>query len=207
MEQIFTIIVFVVAVIISAIMRKKRGETDETESWPGSPSVPGDEGSQPKRISWEEELKRLLQGDTTPPPAPAPPPIIRPQPSTPAPTPRPARAASRPVVPVPAPAKPVPLHDWSKRKPAPVPLLDQAQLNQSAQAHERAQNLDELVAARMRETARRVESHIQDVRTISDRQEVRTALALLRSPESLRSSLIVSIILGPPKSMEDGIFH
>jgi hypothetical protein len=39
--------------------------------------------------------------------------------------------------------------------------------------------------------------------TDADRSDVRTALDLLRTPDSARAALIASIILGPPKSMQD----
>ena len=76
-------------------------------------------------------------------------------------------------------------------------------LTSSAQIYHQASQLDENVAERLRQITERVHHHapVQQVRAAS--LEVSQAVALVRHRRSLRSVIMASVILGPPKALEN----
>jgi hypothetical protein len=109
-----SLLVFLGFILISAFtnwLKKRREEQQQAQQQQqpqppaGMPSVPGPgrtEQPQPRRASWEDELRRLLEGDeSTPPAAPPPAPAPAPPPFVPAaPPPLPSRQ-TRPAHPPP----------------------------------------------------------------------------------------------------------
>src|SRR5215510_8219938 len=91
-EKLIFIIVVVILSILHSWWKKKRGEPDEEDSpWPGYPPRHKPEAPPVNRpvtqappksptASWEEELRRLLQGDAPARPT-APPVVVQPAPS------------------------------------------------------------------------------------------------------------------------------
>src|SRR5947209_4597910 len=122
----------------------------------------------PRKMNWEEELRRMLEGEQPAPPplpeqpaAPAPPPLIH--------TARPA--LMRPVI-----------IEQERGLPVQMPGL-----TASAQSYERASQLDENVAEHLRDIGAQVRRHSLKPRPGMVSQEVAHTVALLRSPHSLRT--------------------
>jgi hypothetical protein len=77
-----------------------------------------------------------------------------------------------------------------------------AGLTDSDQSYARASQLDVQVADRLRQVSQQVQRHaIRPKGDVASRGVAQT-LALLRSQQSLRSVIMASVILGPPKSLE-----
>ena len=204
--QFFLTIAFVIAVaIFNWIKRRSEGppETGSERNLPPPPrSTRPSAGTAPPPVApmpparkrdWEEELRRLLEGETTtaapperapqethsvppPPPLPAPPPVY-----------------SRPL---PSPMQPVAV------EPARGLPVELAGLTASAQSYQRASQLDEKVAEHLRAIANQVEQHKVVAKGGIASVEVAETLALVRDPRSLRSVIMASVILGPPKSLQ-----
>jgi hypothetical protein len=137
----------------------------------------------PRKTNWEEELRRLLEGESTP----APPPVRE---TAPAPPPLPAPTPVY-TMPLPAPIRPVSVKQ-ERRLPVELAELSAAPASQ----------LDERVAERLRQIANQVERHAVRPRAALASLEVAEALALVRNPRSLRSAVMASVILGPPKALQ-----
>jgi hypothetical protein len=212
-------LIFVIAIIIISILhswwKKKRGEPEDEENpWPGypprnKPQSPPATQAPPKAPtqSWEEELRRLLQGGAPAQPAPPPvvvqpaprstPPLVVVQQSRPAPPPLPRVVAPRPA-PAPRPAASVGTDpDMDKGLPVQMPSL-----MQSAQAYLRASQLDTKVAQHLQRVDDLVTKHQKVARKREVSPVVRQTLALLRDRQSLRAAILASVVLGPPKAME-----
>jgi len=161
--------------------------------------------------NWEEELRKLLEGETAaqpPPPARTPPPIIRREPA-PAPPPIIVREVPR-HAPPPLPTRVV-VH-----QPQPVIIADDdheqhegsghlATLEEAANAYLRGSQLQEKVAERMHQVNTQTEQH-RPTAVASHRShqspEVAAVVGLLRQPQTARQVVIASLILAPPKAME-----
>jgi len=198
MDTLITIAIFVIIAIISSWLKKK--QEPEDESWPGQPPppVPGrfDRPSErppprPKAASWEEQLRKLLEGDE-PAPAPPPPVIVYEAPK---------RVRPPPVAPPPRPA------------PRPVPMLERDEegvglpvqlptLAQSAQAYQRASQLDLQVAERLRRIEQQVTRHTIAPKAEAAAPDIFLAKSMLRNRDSLRSAIVAAVILGPPKAFD-----
>jgi hypothetical protein len=203
MEKLIFIAVVVVLSLLHAWWKKRQeaGE-DESNPWPGypprhkptAPSAPRPAPPPSPAASWEEELRRLLQGEE--PARPAPPPVVVQQPRS-APPPLPRGAATRP-----APA-PHPIFveqvdpDMEKGLPVKMPSLEQ-----SAQAYLHASQLESRVAAHMQRVDQQVTTHqkLESKKEISP--AIRQAVALVRQRQSQRAAILAGIILGPPKAVE-----
>jgi hypothetical protein len=73
---------------------------------------------------------------------------------------------------------------------------------ESVQAYERTSHQDRKVEARLREAA----PHPVGMTSVPHRggtPEASAVLALLRNPHSARSAILASVILGPPKALEN----
>jgi hypothetical protein len=98
------------------------------------------------------------------------------------------------------------------RGPAPVvevepegAPLSLARLDQSAQAYQRASQLHEGVADRLRRIDEATERHLVAPplgRRATVSPEMAQALAWLRSPRAARQAVLASVILGPPRAGE-----
>ena len=192
--------------------RNNRLEEGEPPSWPGQPPRPptGTPAPPARTASWEEELRRLLEGESSrapqppPPPSPAaPPPLRAERPATP-PTPIQRPLASRPAMP-PARARPATAPfpgagedpDMQRGLPVQLPGLDQ-----SAQAYQRASRLEDRVAEQLRRVHDQVTSHKKMEVRKETSPEVRQALGMLRVRSSQRAAIIAAVVLGPPRALE-----
>jgi hypothetical protein len=190
MEKLIFLLVFAAIAAVHSWWKKKQGAEGDSEPWPGQPQrrqPPRPAGQpappppkQPQR--WEEELRRLLQGDAPKPPVP--PPLLR----IPAPPPAPGQ---RPVI--------IPQSDPDMEKGLSVQMPS---LLQSAQAYLRASSLESRVASHMRGVEQQVTTHKTTSVTRQVPAEIRQAVGLVRHRQSLRAAIIASVVLGPPKSLE-----
>jgi hypothetical protein len=202
------LVFFAIAAVSSWLKKRQRGD-HETGPAPPPPRRPGS-----KPAGWEEELRRLLEGDepTSPPPMPPRPPPV---PTVPA----PKRVFTPPKAVTPAEemerglAVELPTLTQSAQSYQRASQLEQqveqfmqrrAALSTSAAAFERASQLDVKVSEHLRQV---VEQTPTPARVPGRRLWVRSpdaaqAVALLRHPPSLRSALLASVILGPPKALE-----
>jgi len=191
MDALFTILFFVVAAVISAMVKKRRTQEQEEEIDDWSPPPSKEAGTQTSSSgSWEDELRKLLEGTGTPaPPPPPPPPIVtrESRPTKPAPTP--------PPVPVPSRFKAVtskPVSKPASRTKAPT----------AKEAYERARTLDQQAKAHLQRAANMARRHSKTAPTSAPTDEIATARRLLKSPASIRSALIASYILGKPRALD-----
>jgi hypothetical protein len=214
-------ILFIVA--ISALfdwIKKKSQENadDAAEPYVYRPKPPGattsTESSQPMS-DWEEEISRLLRGETAPPPVPPPPP----------------QSLRRSPPPLPAYSGDPLLHETEGRAEQPVPTY-LASMERPDSAFDRGSHLEERVRARLAQVSDRSESQVAMARagSIDDRVAARMAAAgqlrasqspafaptakpaartelrglveALRSPVHARGAIVASVILGPPKALE-----
>jgi len=206
---IYIIIFLAFGAISNWLKRKQQGGGDgspETEEIPPvvrrrqtSPTPPPPPPSNPE--NWEEELRRLLGGE----PVIAPPPPLLPPPPVP-----PARPA-RPFAPAPVMAEEMePIqtatlrraeervqHALDERPFQPLPVLAEA-----TPAFVQASQLDERMSQQLREVTRHAVGTTCVLRKATT-PTAAEALALVRNPRAIRSALVASIILGPPKSLAE----
>jgi len=233
MDSLLPLLVFLL-ISGAAAWLKRRQHTDEPTSSPEPPPasprpVPGAPPSEAPRCaptsSWEEELRRLLEGETPlPPPRPVPsparpqpPPPIQPQRLPPAPRSVPP-PLPRPVVITPLPAPPPPLSAKPAARPprkvvAVSPLAESAEapsarlatMAASTAALRRASHLHDGVARHLEQADAQTEHHL--VKTPASWQrsaslDLARAVSLTRSPRSARQAVVAAVILGPPKALE-----
>ncbi len=198
MEKLIFVIAVVVISMIHSWLQKRKGEPEEDSApWPASrprrPVPPPANRPAPGMETWEDELRRLLQGGE--PRQDRPPVVVQVPPTVPPPLPR--TAARRPrIAPVPA-AKAEVEGEMETGLPVQMPTLEQ-----SAQAFLRASNLESRVADHMRGIDARVTSHVVAEVRREKSPAVREALALVRNRQSQRAAIIAGVILGPPKALE-----
>jgi len=188
------------------------GEDEETyrQQRTGSGSSTPPNPNQP--LNWEEELKRLLEGKPpldgtagTPPPPPPPPPIIR---RIPPPVPEPVARESQGIdeESIASRESSSPWKDTSLDS-LPEPTKPLASLEHHTQAYQRATQLHETVAARMRHVDEQTEKHGKPLfapvpigRAIN--ADAQAVVTLLRRPATARQALLASFVLAPPKALE-----
>jgi len=193
-NQLIFLLVVVVLSMLHSWWKKRKGEPEteaESESWPSRPPTapPAGQPAQPpsKAASWEEELRRLLQGEE--PARPTPPQVVV---QVPPPLPRVAsRPAPRPIV--------IEKSDPDMEKGLPVKMPS---LEQSAQAFLSASQLESKVAAHMQRVDQQVTTHKKLGLKKQVAPEIRQAIGLVRNRQSQRAAVIAGIVLGPPKAME-----
>ena len=213
MDTLLTIVFFIVAAILSAIMKKKQSDATDEESWPREPSShqpaerPGTTPA-PRRESWEDELRRLLEGKTTARPTASPPPPVPPPP----PPPLPPTSPSVPSAPKPSrSAPPAWLSKVEARKEQAARKVKDLRekrsevsirLQKSMDHLRQASQLDDRAAMTIRRAANRIHFQEEKIQVAKTPGEIKDALNLLQSRESLRTAMIASVILGPPKALE-----
>lgn len=209
MEQLLILVVIAVLSALHSWWKKKQGGEPESED--GDSPEPSNRPRTPRpgaapqprpspANNWEEELRRLLQGEESP-AAPPPPVIIAAPPPLPA---QPRPVAPRPAAPQPYLARssiPIPLEGEEENVGLPVKMPTMAE---SAQAFLRGRSIDTQVSERMEQVQAQVTRHRGDVRNIRVvSPDVTRALELLRERSSQRSAIIASVILGPPKALAE----
>lgn len=210
MDTLITVIFFIIVAILSAVLKKKQHDAGKDDGWSGgdSTSSPSDRRA-PRRESWEDELRRLLEGTTGQEPS---------RPSPPPPPPLPQAPPRQPpvIVPEPAPvpsspARPAWLRKVEARKEEAVEQALKLREKRRAAANRfeesmkrlrRASQLDDRAASTIRQAANRIHVHVEEGKFDRTPLAVKNALGWLKTTDSLRSAMVVSVVLGPPKSME-----
>lgn len=205
-DSLVGLIIFAVITMIASWLKKKQGEgTDDSSAPPPRRSrtmdmpapPPLDEPAQP--VSWEAELRRLLQGETAETPTAPPPPVVY--------------EARRPAPPQFPQAEPPPLPEHRDvfeviEEPNPMNVDVQPRfqplptLTESVQAYQQASQLDRKVQDHLREVTQRPVGSTGVLRKGAT-PEATAALALVRSRHSVRAALLASVILGPPKALAE----
>jgi len=138
-----------------------------------------------RKTDWEEELRRVLAGEQSSPPSP--PPVIvyeEPRPRPPIAAPPPPRAVTMRAAPKAAPTVPVP------------------GFAQSIEAYQRASQLDVKMAEHLSQIAEQVRTHAVEQKEKASAAEIVQGISFVRDPLSIRSALVASVILGPPRGLE-----
>jgi hypothetical protein len=207
MEALLTILFLAGAAIVHSWLKKKQEK--EADTWLDDTRSPDDERHSPSRrapaqprpqpTNWEEELRRFLEGERSPPAAPpqspAPPPLIRPEPVVtriPAPSPPPLvfQPASRPAA--------FEQSDEGEGLPIHMPELSEA-----ARAFERASQIEAKVGEQLRQATRTLITHRPALQGTSARRVAASdALVLFKHPQSLKAAIVASVVLGPPRALE-----
>ena len=219
-ESIVTLLVFLGIGVISNWL-KNRQQPDETGA---DPAPPLDQKPRPtKAAKWEEELRRILEGgETESAPAPRPPPVIVQEKHRPAPSPR---AVAPPPVPRPSRVTVPEVNEEDEGLPVHMPTLTESAqaylrgstiddrvaermrargaMAEAAAAHQRASNIDVQAAGHLQHRAASVVHCSPQSRANANRPQIAQARALVRQRQSLQSAIIASVILGPPKALEN----
>lgn len=197
MEGLFTIIMLMLLFAASNWL-KRRAEPEEPERWPDE-AEPGDQppshrrttaprepAARPVRSSWEEELRRLLEGEPPrrlePKPPPAPPPI-----------PPAVITPSRPISTPPSPPRVTGVTPQGR-----VQTIGQTALLLGRTRELQRRATDELRRAHAQIGGRPLVSPLE--RSQDRSEEIRRAHAWFQSPQAARQAVIASVILGPPRA-------
>jgi hypothetical protein len=204
-----TFIVFIIIIAASALFNwlKRRSEMQDEWENPPRPGHPPRhepprthrESHEQRPMSWEEELRRLLEGERTevPPPPPqrqpAPPPVYTPPQPT-----RPATPPVRPPVIVREAGPPPPRRYEHAKPPVKAPKVV-------------ARTVSEKPGAPVRHAALPAPNLAYETRSRPPAagqggprrpQEVEQALKLFRHPSTARQAVIATVILNPAKAFE-----
>lgn len=217
----FILILVALSALFDWIKKKSQeGATDSLDPYVYRPKKTGETNmaTEPNRplSDWEEEINRLLRGETAPPP---PPPSFPPQ----------GLRRSPPPLPT-HPCDPL-IAETEGRAEEPVPTY-LASMERPDAAYDRGSHLEDRVRARLADVSDRSETQAAMARagSIDDRVAARLAAAgnlrsaqrsapasparsntraelqavvdALRSPAHARGAMVASIILGPPKALE-----
>jgi hypothetical protein len=196
MEGLFTIIMLMLLFAASNWL-KRRAEPEEPERWPDEmepgdqppahrrTTAPGEPTARPARSSWEEELRRLLEGE--------PPRRLEPKPPPPAPPPIPP-AVITPSRPVPTPPRVTAVTPHGR-----VQTIGQTALLLGRTRELQRRATDELRRAHAQIGGRPLVSSLE--RRHDQSEEIRRARAWFNSPQAARQAVIASVILGPPRAL------
>jgi len=213
-ESLITLLIFVGISVLSTWL-KRRQKPDDTST----PPLPSQPQRTPKSANWEEELRRLIEGEEAPA---APPPVVVQETPRPAPMPR---ALQPPPLPRPAPVVIAPEeNEEDKGLTVQLPTLTQSaqaylrgstlddkveeQMRQrgamaeSSAAYQRASQLEAKVAAHFRQVTEQVAHFTAAPHAKAVAPHIVSARALIHSRPSLQSAIVASLILGPPKALE-----
>ncbi|HEY6169218.1 MAG TPA: hypothetical protein VI454_14340 [Verrucomicrobiae bacterium] len=206
---------FILSSALQTFLKRRKGGTDGEG---GTIERPQPLGAKPepatstKTLSWEEEIRRLLEGEAPQaPPAPPPVVIVERRPPAPPPIPIPQRVERVPVRREPVLPPPPPIFSRTGQTEASETHEVHkgsghlARLEQSAVAHARASQLEQHVAQRLRQVdaiteLARPTPAFRATRHVSP--EVTRVLELLRQPRSARQVFIAQAVLGSPKALE-----
>ena len=168
-----------------------------------------------RKTDWEEELRRVLGGEQSPPQSPPPvmvyeesratPPFVEPAPVARPPLPRSVTTRAEPKAGLPVITllgRPV---QWQVTMPAepkaalrvPVPGFAQ-----SIEAYQRASQLDIKMAEHLSQIAEQVRTHAVEQKEKASVAEIVQGISFVRDPQSIRSALVASVILGSPRGLD-----
>jgi hypothetical protein len=201
MENLISLIIDLLTALLSGSKNEKQDSSPPVNR--PDPSRPRPQ-PQLRSTSWEDELRRLLEGQAPPQAAPPPqrtPPTISPQT---------LRAITVRTLPA-AVTNPAPVYPGRERPilstpplPPGVEITSQqlAPMNESKQAYARASQLDQTAAARIE---RIPGQHVQLTAVVrrAASPEVVQVVSMFKNSRAARQAVIASVILGPPRSLEE----
>lgn len=228
-ETLITLVIFIAISALSTWLKNRNPEGTD-DSLPPPPRIPrrGEQNrpAQPAReakpVSWEEELRRLLENETPAAPpakpivaerrAPEPPPIP-PAVLTPPPVPQKRRFVAEEsesaddgglAVDMPTLARAESSQSYASQidDRAAEKLRQGGAFAEANASFARASQLHELTAARMRHVTEQTPAMMAVKTRASRTSEGARVSAMLRHPESVRTAIVASVILGKPKAME-----
>lgn len=185
--NVIGIIIAIVVTIVASLVKKKQ----PADEWELPPELkprrdhPPQSPQPPKVSRWEEELRRVLQEH------PAQPPVVRPVPP--------------PMPPVPE-FQPEYEPHLQVELPTPQPQIEHAfqplaGLTEATQRYASATALEQRVQQHMQTvTTHRVAA--TSVKHTDVAPEIRALVQSLRHPQTARTAILASIILGPPRALE-----
>jgi len=181
----FLVIIFFALTAFLVNWLKRRGE-DRAGGPPAQPRSPEETDQPPPASSWEEELRRLLEGKSEEPrvPPPRPPPIVVHEPT--------------PAAPPPAPQTWTPSGTQAAPTPPPVPSMMTAEDYERRLAEEQAELEHLRQRTRAFEQVERIEAPVA-----RSSRAIELARQWVKRPDSLRAAMVVSVILGPPKGLDE----
>lgn len=210
MEQLIIFLLFVVGSIISSIIQHKKKQAEEQQQRELEQSTRREPGQQPRPVKpqakwpqtaadWQEQLRRMLEGESTQSPTP---PVIKPVLLPP--------VAGREQKPAPKPTQrgrqtqpPLKQEVILPREKAEGDIEFASPLKTSSAHYERAARLHESVEQRLRAVAEQTSTH-KPATPMQSRYRPHSQFVqrLRHNPRAIREAFIASIIFGPPKSME-----
>lgn len=203
MDSLLGAIVLLIITALSSWMQKRaQSKRDESESEPLPPRpkappripratepAPPPATPPPRRSQWEEDLRRLLEGETESETAAEPPVMVRREVQSPPP---PAPPAPRPPG-----APPVVL-----TAEAEGPSLNQ-RLAEAEAAYAKARQLHEETARRLQDVVAQTKRRVTTAERAGEpHRDTAAAIRLLSQPQGLRQAIIAAVVLSPPKGME-----
>lgn len=166
--------------------RQQERDAANAPAAPDSPRPPASQGDPAPTTDWEEQLRRLLEGES---PAPA----------------RPAESWERPIpVPAPPPLPPAPQRVVTVRTQPRLPGKTDT-LEAATRAYFKAGQVDAKTENRFRNIDAQVSDHKPvPVRSALSRRSpaVVAALRQLNTPSSVQQAMVAAMILGPPRALE-----
>ncbi len=179
-------ILIFIAFALLATWLKNKARAESADDYADLPRGPQQPRPEPRRKSWEEELREALENRPVPPPIP--------------------REAPPPLVYIPPPPVSEEDEGFKVYLPPPPPLAEahfqpRAGLSESSERYEKASHLHERVARQLHDVTQR------HVATIGTRPTIRSetaydAIKMVRNPRQLRAAIVANIILGPPLALE-----
>ncbi len=158
----------------------------------------------PAATNWEEEIRRLLEGELPLPQPTAPPPVIVTPPPVLTPSRQPCTLDPRSEA-SDAPSRPLASLSESEhaRRRAEDRIRAGEALANASQAYQKASSLHSRVAERMRHAGQHVHTTTPDAYQAKTRLHAPSPnLQLLRNPATAHQAVISALLLGPPKSLE-----
>jgi hypothetical protein len=208
MDSLVTFMVLLIASAAATWLKKRAQHNAEREKIDKGPDPlrpvnrPGPSPAAPQRpklesITWQGELRRMLEGEFQLGLPPSRPPLAEPvEPSRPVPAAPPPPLVAKMTAADPMGSLPVPeFTEVAKRELAPM--------RESGQAYKRASQLDEAASERVRKAA--PEPVVQASVIVRQRasRDVGEAVSLFKNTRSARQAMIASFILRPPKALEE----
>jgi hypothetical protein len=214
---LFFIAIALFSALSNWLKKRQQPPADEADKHPAGHPQAAPATEPPPARSWEEELRRLLEGDLsgheTPPPTQPPPPVIHRETVVVVPTPQPAATptwSEREKELVPPLVLPRETHfpkggELTARNQEQGPDFELARMEESASAYQRGQAVQEATAARLQQIAALTASaRPEQPRERRTPAAARDLVTRLHHPATARQAVLAAVVLGPPRGLETG---
>jgi len=167
-------------------LKKRARAQDPGKTWTTTETSQPPAPRPARKTDWEEELRRVLAGEQSP--TSSPPPVI-------------AYHEPRATPPFAAPA-PLPRAVPMRAEPKAALAVPVPGFAQSIEAYQRASQLDVKMAEHLSQIAEQVRTHAVEQKEKASAAEIVQGISFVREPQSIRSALVASVILGPPRGLD-----